>query len=108
MQYCYYDLGEEQEDRWAVLRMRGTSANVILLDPLNFYRYRKGQPAFYAIGGYCRRSPVRLQIPKGEHWYLVIDHGGFAGRVRAELEVLAADELRTAPEDETTSVGSTA
>jgi Domain of unknown function (DUF1883) len=107
MRYRYYDLGQEQEDRRAVLRMRGSSANVILLDPLNFQRYRNGQFFFY-LGGYRRRSPVRLQIPKGEHWYLVVDDGGYGGRLCAELEVVTADELRAAPEDETASVGAKA
>jgi hypothetical protein len=94
MRYCYRDRGQQQEDCWAVLRMRDSSACVIMLDPL--YRYGKGQFVFY-IGGYCRSSAVRLQIPTEEHWCLVIDQGGCRSRVRAELEVLTADELRTAP-----------
>jgi hypothetical protein len=63
MRYCYRDRGQQQEDCWAVLRMRDSSACVIMLDPL--YRYGKGQFVFY-IGGYCRSSAVRLQIPTEE------------------------------------------
>lgn len=107
MRYCYYDLGEEPNDRLAVLRTRGSAANVILLDPLNFYRYRNGQ-LFSYLGGYCRRTPVRLKIPKGEHWYLVIDHGGYGGRVQPELQVLTPDESDAASEPEKTPVGSRA
>lgn len=103
MYYSYYDLGKEPENRRAVLRLRGTAANVILLDPLNFHRYRSGQSFFYT-GGYSRRSPVRLEIPPDVHWYLVIDHGGYAGRVQAELEVLTEDELGSASQRETTPV----
>jgi Domain of unknown function (DUF1883) len=93
MRYCYYDLGQQQEDRCAVLRMRGSAANVILIDPLNFDRYRSGKFFFY-LGGYCLRSPIRLQITEGEHWHLVIDHGDYKGR-GAQPEMVTAKESRT-------------
>ena len=82
---------------------RGSAANVILLDPLNFHRYRAGE-AFFYTGGYYQRAPARLQIPEDGHWYLVIDHGGYKGRVHAEIQVLTPDESRTAPEPETALV----
>jgi hypothetical protein len=94
MRYRYYDLGQQREYSRVVARLRGSAANVILLDPLNFYRYRSGRPFLYT-GGHYRRSPVGLQIPQDGHWYLVIDHGGYKGRIRAEIEVLTADESPT-------------
>jgi hypothetical protein len=52
---------------------------------------------------------VQLQIPRDGHWFVVIDHGGYKGRVRgADLEVLAPDELDAAPEPETALVEATA
>jgi hypothetical protein len=101
MRYRYYDLGQQQEDSSVVVRLRGSSANVVLLDPLNFWRYCSGQGFLY-MGGHYRHSPVHLQIPHDGHWYLVIDHGGYKGRVRAEIQVMTPDELPGAPERETT------
>ena len=103
MRYRYYDLGDQQENAQVVARLRGSAANVILLDPLNFRRYRLGQPFLY-VGGHFWRSPVRLQIPEDGHWYLVIDHGGYKGRASAEIEVVAPDESRPAPLRDTTLV----
>ena len=104
MRFWCYDLGQQPDDRLAVLRMRGSAANVILLDPLNLYRYRNGQSFFY-WGGYHRRPSVRLEIPKDEHWYLVIDDGGYGRSVHTELQVLTPDESGAASEPERTALG---
>ena len=105
MKFWYYDLDEQPDDRVAVLRIPGSAANVILLDPLNFYRYRNGQ-SFSYLGGYHWRTPVRLEIPGGEHWYLVIDDGGYGRSVRAELQVLTPHESGARSEPETMAAGS--
>ena len=97
MRYRYYNLGWQQENSCVVVRMRGSAANVVLLDPLNFHRYRSGEGFLYT-GGHHRNSPVRVQVPRDGHWYLVIDHGGYRGRSRAEVEVLAPDGSRTSDE----------
>lgn len=100
MRYHFYDIGHQTEGSSVVVRLRGSTANVILLDPPNFARYRSGEPFLYT-GGHCRRSPVRLQIPRDGHWFVVIDHGGYKGRVRAEVEVKSND-LDAAPDSEMT------
>jgi hypothetical protein len=105
MRYWYYDLDQQPDDRLAVLRMRGSGANVILLDPLNFDRYRHGQSFFY-LGGYRRGTPVRVEIPKDEYWYLVIDDGGGGGRVHPELDVQTPNESDVTSEHEATALGS--
>lgn len=87
MRYAQYDLGEQQEGSTAEVRLRGSSANVMLLDPDNFYSYRVGQPFKYR-GGYQRRSPVRLEIPHDGQWYVVVDLGGYGGRVQASVTVV--------------------
>ena len=103
MWYRYYNLGPQQEDSAVVVRLRGSAANVVLLDPVNFHRYRSGEGFLYT-GGHYRHSPVRLQIPQDGHWYLVIDHGGYKGRARVEVEVLTPDESPSAAESEATLV----
>ena len=62
-------------------------ANVILLDPPNFSAYQQRTPYHY-FGGHARRSPVRLTAPREGTWHLVVDLGGYAGRVRAGIRVL--------------------
>jgi hypothetical protein len=87
MKYAYYDLGQQPEGSTAVVRLRGSSANVFLLDRTNFRFYRAGQDFFYH-GGFHRRTPVHLPIPRDGYWYVVIDLGGHSGHVRGTVEVL--------------------
>ena len=96
MKFLYYDLGEQQKDNWVVAHLDGSAANVILVDPPNFDRYRCGQPFVYT-GGLYTRTPARLQIPRDGNWYLVIDCGGYRHHVHARnLEILGPDEVATA------------
>src|SRR5690349_3821964 len=107
MRYRWYNLGHQRADSAVVIHLRGSAANVILLDPLNFARYRSGRGFLYT-GGHYRRSPVQLPIPADGRWVVVIDHGGYRGDARAEVEVLTPDELETVPEPGTTLVGAAA
>ena len=108
MRYLYYDLGEQERENCVVAHLHGSAANVLLLDPWNFDRYRFGQPFVYT-GGFCTRTPVRVQIPHDGHWYLVIDCGGHSHHVRARnVEVLTPSESATAPEADATPVGANA
>jgi uncharacterized protein DUF1883 len=108
MKYLYYDLGEQRQDSCVVAHLHGSAANVILVDPLNFDRYRFGQPFRYA-GGLRTRTPARVRIPEDGHWYLVIDCGGYQHRVHATtIEIRAPDRSMTASESDTTLVGANA
>ena len=62
-------------------------ANVRLLDPLNFEKYEKGKQHDY-YGGYSKFSPIEFRPPTQGHWYVVIDLGGYPGRVRASAQKL--------------------
>lgn len=62
-------------------------ANVMLLDPGNFERYRRGE-TFRYHGGLVNESPARLVPPHIGEWHVVVDLGGYAGRVRAGVRVL--------------------
>ena len=64
-------------------------ANVRLLDSINFQKYRNGQQHTYH-GGHATASPIRLRPPHPGHWYVVVDLGGFGGKVRASAVKLAA------------------
>jgi hypothetical protein len=107
MKYLYYDLGEREQETSVVVHLRGSSANVILLDPLNFDCYRFGRP-FQYTGGLHTRTPARLQIPEKGHWYLVIDCGGYRHHVHpATIEIFPPqpDESPSPSEVDSTLVG---
>ena len=98
MKYLYWDLGERQHDNVVVVHLRGSAANVILLDPVNFDRYRYGL-SFHYTGGLHTGTPVRLEIPKDGHWYLVIDCCGYQHHVQVrKIQMLPAEESPTASE----------
>jgi hypothetical protein len=91
MRYTYHDLGHQPAGRVVTVRLSGSVCNVILLDAANFGRYRAGQ-AFLYHGGHRRRSPVCLEVPEDGHWYVVVDFGGYKGRVTATVEVDSSEE----------------
>jgi Domain of unknown function (DUF1883) len=62
-------------------------ANVRLLDDINFSKYKRGERHTYH-GGSAKTSPVRLSPPYYGHWNLVIDLGGYSGRVNASVRLI--------------------
>lgn len=82
-----YDLGHLE--RGAVVEVTLTSqANVLLMDSANYRTYASGQGRFRYTGGLAKVSPIRLPIPSAGNWYVAIDLGGYAGRVRSGVRVL--------------------
>ena len=72
-------------------------ANVRLLDSNNFNKYRRGQKHQY-YGGLAKRSPTRLTVPRGGHWYVVVDLQGLRPTsVKADMRRLPAASLRPLP-----------
>lgn len=63
-------------------------ANVLLLDPENYDRYRRNETYRYQGGGHYKQSPAELVPPRPGRWHVVIDLGGYPGRVRAEVLLL--------------------
>ena len=90
MRYSYHDLGHQRAGSTVVVQLKGSSANVLLLDPTNFARYRN-RDAFAYHGGHFRNSPAEIEIPKDGRWFVVVDLGGYMGRVRGSVEVRARD-----------------
>ena len=87
MEYLHQDLGICRPGQAALVTLEGDSMNVRLLDAANFQRFQRGdRHEFY--GGHATKSPVRLPIPSAGHWYVVVDRGGYAGTVRAQVRLL--------------------
>ena len=63
------------------------AANVRLMDSANYSSYKNGRRHHY-YGGYVKRSPYRIVIPRSGHWFVTIDLGGYSGTVRHSVRVL--------------------
>ena len=93
MRYAYHDLGHQDEGNTIVVRWRGSGADVMLLDPVNFVKYREARkPVFYGAGGNYGRPPAELTIPEDGRWYVVADLHGYSANAKATVEVLGAAE----------------
>ena len=87
MNFIKHDLGYKSGGDVAVVTLT-TAANVQLMDSVNFQNYHNGRRYSY-YGGYRDRSPVYLRIPHSGHWHIVIDLGGYSGRVGSSVQVLS-------------------
>ncbi len=85
MNYLHYPLDLEEGE--AVEVSLDKAANVRLLDELNFGRYERGERHDYR-GGYAKVSPIVLEPPQPGKWHVVIDLGGYAGRVTAAVRTI--------------------
>jgi hypothetical protein len=86
MNFFHADLGHQQRGALAIVRL-GTAANVRLLDDSNFRSYQSGHRYRGYHMGFYRQSPLRLPIPTIGRWHVVIDLGGYAGTIRAAVQV---------------------
>jgi len=83
--YLHYDLNLRQGQVVEVTLDK--QANVRLLDDSNYSKYKRGQRHTY-YGGLTQQSPAHLSPPHPGHWNLIIDLGGYVGRVRAGVTVI--------------------
>ena len=61
--------------------MRGSTARVVLIDSDHYQAYVDGDDyEFY--GGFYDYSPVVLEVPYDDYWYLVVD--SYPHRIRVE------------------------
>ncbi|MGL5718434.1 MAG: DUF1883 domain-containing protein [Paraclostridium sp.] len=63
-------------------------ANVILLDSLNFSKFKNGGKYKY-YGGLATYSPFKITIPSAGMWYVVIHLGGYSGTVKYKINVIS-------------------
>ncbi len=99
MRYAYLDLGEQSAGTAVVVRWSGARADVMLLDPVNFAKYReRRQLVLRGDGGRYARSPARMTIPEDGHWYVVADLRGHATFAEAVVEVHEPDSEAETPD----------
>ena len=86
MNFSYYDLGQRNKGEIVEVRL-SAAANVRLMNSSNYSNYKNGRKHHY-YGGYVKTSPYRIPIPTSGHWYVTIDLGGYAGKVKHSVNVL--------------------
>lgn len=69
-----------------LVKLAGTEANVMVMDDINFRAYSSGS-SFRYIGGHYERSPAVIR-PSSGRWNVVVDLGGYAGKVEATVSVI--------------------
>lgn len=90
--FTRYDLGQQKRGTAVVVTLRGSAANVRLLDSSNFSAYRNGRKhTFY--GGLVQKSPYRVVVPRDGHWYLVVDLQGLRAGARVNSSVALEPRL---------------
>lgn len=87
MNFNYTDLGNRKAGEVVEVTIRGAGPNVLLLDGSNFSAFKSGRQYRY-YGGLATRSPVRIPIPRGGRWYVVVHFGGLQGRCDYSVQVL--------------------
>lgn len=85
MEYIYSEI---QARAGAIVEVTlDQQANVRLLDPTNYSRFKSRQQC-RGYGGRALRSPLRLQVPSSGTWYVVIDLGGSGGAIRHSVRII--------------------
>jgi hypothetical protein len=85
MKYLHWEIDTRPGD--VVLVTLDRAANVRLLDSINYSYYRSGRSHRYH-GGFARTSSIKVPVPHAGHWHVVVDLGGYAGSVRASVQVV--------------------
>jgi hypothetical protein len=82
-----FDLGQRKRGEIVEVTLRGSAANVLLVDSTNKRNYEAGRRTSY-IGGLVKRSPYRMVIPRSGHWHVLVTMDGLRGRTSAAVRVL--------------------
>jgi len=86
LNFLQYDLGSRKQGEVVEVKLtRG--ANVRLMTGSEFSNYKNGRSHRF-IGGFAKRSPIRLGIPNSGHWYVAVDMQGLRGSTNASVRVL--------------------
>jgi len=86
-QATIHDLKQRSRGDVVEVTLRGSAANVRIMDSINLSKYRRGG-AYKCGGGLAKKSPVHLTIPGPGHWYVVVDLLGLKGRTNSEVRLL--------------------
>lgn len=87
MKFNQYDLGNLKKGQIVEVTLKGSAANVRLMNSSNLSSYKNGRRHSYH-GGLVTRSPYKIGVPSSGRWYVTIDMQGLRGSVRSSVRVL--------------------
>jgi hypothetical protein len=83
VEHLFWDLGAVAGGALFEVTLRGSTARVCLMDVDNYQAYLDGDGDEYEYyGGFTDVSPVVLEVPYDDYWYLVVD--SYAGRIKVK------------------------
>ncbi|MFD9702920.1 DUF1883 domain-containing protein [Lentzea sp. NPDC059081] len=85
MEHLYWDLGSFAGGARFEVTLRGSAARVCLMDVDHYQAYLDGDEYEYH-GDFCNVSPVVLEVPYDDRWYLVVD--SYSSRIKVEVDQL--------------------
>ncbi|SEQ30433.1 DUF1883 domain-containing protein [Lentzea albida] len=83
MEHLYWDLGTFAGGARFEVELRGSAARVCLMDVDHYQAYLDGGDYEY-YGDFYNISPIVLEVPYDDRWYLVVDSN--SGRVKVTFE----------------------
>ncbi|NMH97966.1 DUF1883 domain-containing protein [Pseudonocardia acidicola] len=83
MEHLYWDLGSCAGGAQFEVALRGSTARVCLMSIDEYNAYVDGDEYEYH-GDFHDMSPVIVEVPHDDHWYLVVD--SYPRRIRVVVE----------------------
>ena len=96
MKFTHYGLGHVDRGSMVEVTLKGSAANVRLMDNSNFSSYKAGRQDRY-IGGLAKSSPVRLEVPRSGNWHVAVDMQGLRGTGRSSVRVIPGSAFKPLP-----------
>ena len=103
VKFTHYKLGHVASGTVVEVTLKGSAANVRLMDQSNFNNFKAGRQHRYQ-GGLVTRSPIRLQVPRSGTWHVTVDMQGLRGSARSSISVIPAAALKPLPPVNETSL----
>ena len=72
MQHLWWNLGGMAGGALWEVKLKGSSARVVLMDADNYQAYLDDE-AYHFYGGFYDMTPVHLEVPYDDHWYVIVD-----------------------------------
>ncbi|WP_084781136.1 DUF1883 domain-containing protein [Planobispora rosea] len=89
MQHLYWDLGSYAGGACFEVDWRGSTARVCLMDADEYQAYLDGE-GYEFYGGFYSVSPVVLETPYDDYWYLVVD--SYPNRIKVSVTEIFDDD----------------
>lgn len=96
MRFIHHQLGHLERGSVVEVTLRGSAANVRLMDSSNLSSYKNGRQHRY-YGGLITRSPARLTVPSSGTWHVTVDMQGLRGETRSSVRVIPPSAMRPLP-----------